>query len=148
MKTKLLSDIAGRREWALVFDFGDEAMAGLKRFAETERLTAAHFTGIGAFSHVKVAWFDFEARTYRPIKIGEQVEVVSLIGDIAEADGKPSVHVHLCVARKDGTAHGGHLQEGRVRPTLEVILIESPAHLRKTFRPEFGLALIDLDRSS
>ncbi len=31
-----------------------------------------------------------------------------------------------------------------VRPTLEVVLTESPAHLRKSFRPEYGLALIDL----
>ncbi|HVU18228.1 MAG TPA: PPC domain-containing DNA-binding protein [Candidatus Didemnitutus sp.] len=146
MKTKLLSNLAGRREWALVMDSGDEAMAELKRFAATEHLTAAHLTGIGAFSRVTVAWYDLAARTYRPIEIGEQVEVISLIGDVAEADGKPSVHVHLCVAKSDGTAHGGHLQRGEVRPTLEVILVESPAHLRKTFRPETGLALIDLDR--
>lgn len=123
-------------------------MEGLKRFAESERLTAAHLTGIGAFSQVKVAWFDLEKQTYCPIEINEQVEVISLMGDVAEAQGKPSLHVHLCVGRRDGSAHGGHLQQGWVRPTLEVILVESPAHLRKTFHPEVGLALIDLERSS
>ncbi|HET6251746.1 MAG TPA: PPC domain-containing DNA-binding protein [Tepidisphaeraceae bacterium] len=148
MKSKLLGDAHGRREWAIVFDPGDDAVEGLKKFAAQQQLYAAHFTGIGAFARLKVAWFDLETKAYIPIDIAEQVEVLSLIGDVAEAKGKPSVHAHICVAKKDGTAHGGHLQSGIVRPTLEVVLIESPAHLRKSFRPDFGLALIDLDRSS
>ncbi len=148
MKSKLLSKISGRREWAIVFDTEDEVMADLKEFAEAEHLTTAHFTGIGAFADVTVAWFDLKRQSYQPIQIAEQVEVLSLIGDVAEFKGKPSVHAHICIAKRDGTAHGGHLQKGRVRPTLELIVIESPAHLRKSFRAEFGLPLIDLDQSS
>lgn len=148
MKSKLLSSIGGRREWAVVFDADDEVSAGLKQFAEAEHLTAAHFTGIGAFADVTVAWFDLKKQSYQAIQIAEQVEVLSLIGDIAEFEGKPSVHAHICVGKRNGTAHGGHLQKGHVRPTLEVVVIESPAHLRKSFRPEYGLPLIDLDRSA
>jgi hypothetical protein len=147
MKSKLLTNIQGRREWAVIFDPDDEVMRSLKQFATDEHLAAAHFTGIGAFAEVTVAWFDLQKQAYQPIRIAEQVEVLSLIGDVAESKGKPSVHAHICVAKRDGSAHGGHLQSGQVRPTLELIVIESPAHLRKTFRPEFGLPLIDLDRS-
>lgn len=148
MKSKLLSNIEGRREWAVIFDSGDEVMKELKRFVESENHTAAHFTGIGAFAEVTVAWFDLEKREYRPIAINEQVEVLSLIGDVAESKGKPAVHAHISVAKRDASAHGGHLQRGTVRPTLELIVVESPAHLRRSFRPDLGLALIDLDRSS
>ncbi|HZZ41755.1 MAG TPA: PPC domain-containing DNA-binding protein [Tepidisphaeraceae bacterium] len=147
MKSKLLSDIKGNRQWAVIFDPNDEVMAGLKRFAQSEHLSAAHITGIGAFSEVTVAWFNLEKQDYEPIKIAEQIEVLSLIGDVAESDGMPSVHAHICVAKRDGTAHGGHLQTGTVRPTLELIVSEAPAHLRKTFRKQFGLPLIDLNRS-
>jgi predicted DNA-binding protein with PD1-like motif len=145
MKTRLLSDIEGRREWAVIFDADDEVVSQLEQFANQHKLTAAHFSGIGAFANVTVAWFDLQKRSYQPIEINEQVEVLSLIGDMAEAKGKPSVHAHICVARRDGSAHGGHLRSGRVRPTLELIVTETPSHLRKTFRPEFGLALIDVD---
>jgi hypothetical protein len=148
VKSKLLSSIQGRREWAVIFDPGDEVVADLKRFAGEQHLTAAHFTAIGAFAEVTVAWFDLKKQTYEPIPISEQVEVLSLIGDVAESEGKPSVHAHICVGKRDGSAHGGHLQKGIVRPTLELIVIESPAHLRKTFRPQFGLPLIDLDQSN
>jgi uncharacterized protein len=146
MKAKLLSNIEGRREWALILDADDEVMAQLEEFARSQRLTAAHFSGVGAFANVTVAWFDLQKRAYQPIEFDEQVEVLSLIGDVAEAEGKSSVHAHICIAKRDGSAHGGHLRRGHVRPTLELILIESPAHLRKSFRPEFGLALIALDQ--
>jgi predicted DNA-binding protein with PD1-like motif len=35
----------------------------------------------------------------------------------------------------DGSARGGHLIAATVWPTLEVVLTESPKHLRRTFRP-------------
>ena len=77
------------------------------------------------------------------IPVEEQVEVASLIGDIAVGpDGKPSVHVHAVLGRRDGTALAGHLQEGHVRPTLEIIITELPAHLCKVKDAESGLALI------
>ena len=147
MKSKLLTNIGGRREWAVIFDPDNEVMEKLQQFAKCNELRAAQFTGIGAFASVTVAWFDLGKKEYQPVRIDEQVEVVSLIGDIADSQGKPSVHAHICVAKRDGTAHGGHLQSGRVRPTLELIVTESPAHLHKKFRPEFGIALIDLKSS-
>jgi predicted DNA-binding protein with PD1-like motif len=39
---------------------------------------------------------------------------------------------------------GGHIIQAYVQPTLEVILIETPSHLRRTTDPKTGLALIDL----
>ncbi|MGH7696413.1 MAG: PPC domain-containing DNA-binding protein, partial [Gemmatimonadaceae bacterium] len=72
--------------------------------------------------------------------------VLSLVGDIALSDGKPSVHAHVTLGKADGSAHGGHLLSAHVRPTLEVVLAESPRHLRRTPNAESGLPLIDLDQ--
>ena len=69
-----------------------------------------------------------------------------LAGDVADKDGVPQVHAHVVVGRSTGEARGGHLLEGHVRPTLEVMLTEAPAHLRRSFDPKSGLALIDVDR--
>jgi predicted DNA-binding protein with PD1-like motif len=49
------------------------------------------------------------------------------------------------VGKSDGTAHGGHLLEARVRPTLEVVIVESARHLCRTMRPDLGLALLTLE---
>lgn len=142
MKTRLLSEQGGRT-FAIVFATGDEVTAGLQQFAENNRLSASHFTAIGAFSRVTLGYFDWEQKDYRRIPLLEQVEVVSLIGDIALADGRPKVHAHVVVGKSDGSAHGGHLLEAYVRPTLEVVLVESPAHLRRRLDRDSGLALID-----
>ena len=118
-------------------------MRCLQDFAAKERLGGAQVTAIGALSSAKLAFFDWETKQYRPIPVEEQVEVASLIGDIAVGpDGKPSVHVHAVLGRRDGTALAGHMQAGHVRPTLEIIITESPAHLCKVKDAESGLALI------
>ena len=66
------------------------------------------------------------------------------MGDIALHDGKPQVHAHLVVGLRDGRARGGHLLEARVRPTLEVILTESPGYLKREHDPQSDLALIKI----
>jgi predicted DNA-binding protein with PD1-like motif len=135
----------GTRTWALIFSTGDEPMSGLQRFAEQNHLGGSHFTAIGAFKRVVLAWFDMESKQYQKIPIDEQVEVLSLIGDVSIGEnGKPKVHAHVVVGKSDGSAHGGHLMEAEVRPTLEVILSESPRHLQRTHDPASGLALIDV----
>jgi predicted DNA-binding protein with PD1-like motif len=53
------------------------------------------------------------------------------------------VHAHVVVGTRDGSARGGHLLEGHVRPTLELLVEEAPAELRKTYDRQSGLALID-----
>jgi predicted DNA-binding protein with PD1-like motif len=143
MKSKLL-DSTGQKTFALVFDKGDEAVEGLTEFARAQRLGAAHFTAIGAFSEVTLGYFDRTRKDYKQMPVAEQVEVLSLIGDIAlDSAGEPKVHAHVVVGLADGAARGGHLLSGRVWPTLEVILVESPSFLRKRHDPESGLALID-----
>jgi hypothetical protein len=145
MKSKLLHDEHGARTFAIVLDTGDEAMRRLQEFAVKERVGGAQVTAIGAFSSAKLAFFDWDAKEYRPIAVEEQVEVASLVGDIAIGPNRePSVHVHAVLGRRDGTALAGHLLEARVRPTLEIIIRESPAHLCKVNDPESGLSLIKL----
>jgi predicted DNA-binding protein with PD1-like motif len=145
MQCKLLDERDGKRTFAVVLQTGDEAMRCLHEFAARERIGGAQVTAIGALSDAKLAYFDWEAKQYRPIPVTEQVEVASLIGDIAFGpDGRPSVHVHAVLGRRDGSALAGHLLEARVRPTLEIIVTESPAHLCKVKDAESGLALIKL----
>jgi uncharacterized protein len=144
MRHKILND-TGERTEALIFDTGDEVMSLLQRFCEEHEVTAARFTAIGAFRSAVLGYFNWERKEYDRIPVDEQVEVLSLIGDVALSDGKPKIHAHAVLGRHDGSTRGGHLLEAQVRPTLEVIVIESPAWLKRTMDPESRIPLIDID---
>ena len=128
--------------FVVIFATGEDPVAGLTRFAEEKRLGASSFTAIGAFSQAELGYFNWEIKDYERIPVREQVEVLSLIGDIALDGEKRKVHAHVVLGRRSGAACGGHLMSARVRPTLEVIVEATPAHLRRVHDPASGLALI------
>ncbi len=130
--------------YALIFDKGDEVIEQLTGFVKARRISAASFQAIGAFERAVLGYFDRKTNQYRRNPVNEQAEVVSLLGDVAVKDGEPVVHAHAVLGLPDGSARAGHLLEGRTWPTLELVLTESPRHLRKRVDAETGLALIDL----
>ena len=146
MHTKLLHRARGGRTIAVVFDPGDEVMKGLESVARAEHLTGAHFTAIGALRAVTLGFFDLARRDYRRIAVEEQCEVVSLVGNIAVDGDAPKIHAHAVVGRDDGSTRGGHLLEAWVQPTLEVVIVETPSHLKRKPDPATGLPLLDLTK--
>ena len=144
MKAKTIAGQA-QKSYVLVFDTDDEVVSNLVRFASECNIHSASITGIGGFRDVKLGYFDLEKRAYKPIPVREQVEVLSLTGNLSQdGDGNAKLHAHVVVGKSDGNAMGGHLMEAHVRPTLELVLVETPAHLRRQFDPERGLALLQI----
>jgi hypothetical protein len=124
-----------------VFQTGEEVLSTLGEFASRQRIAGGSFQAIGGFSRATLAFFDTAAKEYRPIPVDEQMEVVSLAGNIAGFQGQLKVHAHAVVAGADGSARGGHLLEGHVRPTLELFLSET-RELRREKDEETGLPLL------
>lgn len=143
MRTKLINN-ASEKTYALILQTGEEVVSQMQRFAKENGLAASRFTAIGAFRSVTLGYFNWDTKDYEKIVIAEQVEVLSLVGDVALQDDESKTHVHVVVGKRDGSAHGGHLLQAIVRPTLEIILTESPGYLRRSFDAESGLALIDI----
>ena len=143
MQAELLHQDDGQRMFVVILRTGDEVLASLGEFADREGISAAQISAIGALSDVELKYFDWDKKKYEVIAVDEQVEVASLLGDIAlSPEGKPALHLHIVVGRRNGAAMAGHLGRAHVRPTLEVIVTEAPAHLRKQYDPESGLALV------
>lgn len=144
MRGKLLADRGQERTYVLVFETGDEVRSGLLAFAGEHHLNGAYLSGIGNLSRVVLGFFDPDQREYSLIPIETQMEVLSLTGNIASKDDEPYLHAHIVVGMRDGSTRGGHLMEGVVRPTLEVIVSEAPLRLRRVPDTETGRNLIDL----
>ena len=144
MKSKLL--IKTPRTFALIFDKGDEVTKSLLEFAKENQLNASYFTALGSFSEATLGFFERERKDYKRIEIEEQVEVMSLFGNIArDESGEHKLHAHVVIGKSDGTAHGGHLLKAHVWPTLELFLTETSEKLQRKVDEETNLPLIAID---
>jgi hypothetical protein len=146
VKSKQAVNAAGLTLWIAVLDSGDEAVETLTGFAKAMHIESASLVAVGAFESATVGYFEWDKKTYKPIEISQQAEVLSFIGDVVRDDKEePSLHVHTVLGLPDGTTRGGHLLKGIVRPTLEVIFTQTPVHLIRRKDPKIGIPLIDLD---
>ncbi|HUA20468.1 MAG TPA: DUF296 domain-containing protein [Bryobacteraceae bacterium] len=121
------------RTFHVHFSKGDEVESGLTEFAEKHHITAAHFTGIGAFSSALLGWTDPEKRAFKKVEVNQEAEVAAFTGDISMLNGKPNVHAHTVLALSDGGTRGGHFLEGHVGIVMDVYVVDdSPAAPAKT----------------
>lgn len=143
MNYKLINDDK-QKTYAIILESGEEAMEQIKSFAKKMNLSASQFTAIGAFSDTTVGFFDFSIKDYKKNRFDQQMEVVSLVGDVSMFKNEYKVHCHIVLADRNGAAFGGHLIKGIVHPTLEIILNESPLYLNREMDEKSGIPLIKI----
>jgi predicted DNA-binding protein with PD1-like motif len=136
------TDFGGRRALVVVCTKGEEAFETVATTVREREIRAAQVTAVGGFASADLGYFDGNAGDYLHIPVNEQVEVLSLIGDVAQDSGETALHLHAVLGRRDGSTVGGHLLRGEVWPTLEVIVTEVAPELAKRYDPQTGLALI------
>lgn len=141
MKARILNEQAGRTH-LLIFAAGDEVLGSLGAFVREKRINGAWIMGLGAVERAKVGFFDPNRKEYVTHEIAEQTEVLSLTGNAGWLDREPRIHAHVVLGRANGAAIGGHLMSAIVRPTLEVLLIETVSRIRRGTDAATGLALI------
>jgi hypothetical protein len=146
MQIKQVSGAGQSRLWVAILAPGEEVKATILNWARSNNVEAASFVALGAFERATIAYFEWDKKQYKPIPIDQQVEVITLIGDVVRnVKDEPDLHAHTVLGLPDGTTRGGHLLEGHVRPTLEVTLTETPARLVRRKKADLGIALIDID---
>jgi uncharacterized protein len=128
--------------WSVVLETVDEAVACLTECGRQENFTAAQFGAVGDFSKAVPGFFDFDGKDYHSSPVDEQVEVAGMVGDFALKGDAVQLHSYAVLSTRQGQALGGHLLEARVHPMLEVVVTQSPVHLRRRSDPETGVTLI------
>jgi predicted DNA-binding protein with PD1-like motif len=143
MQAKLVKSTPDEQVYSIIFYKDDDVMSGLTDFAIAHKVSDAHFTAIGAVSGATLAWLDLPKKMYRRIAVTQQVEVVSLIGDIAAFNGVPVVHMHTVLSKPDGSTVAGHVFELIGNPTVEVFMTVDTTPLAKKADDASGMKLID-----
>ncbi len=143
MRSQLLGKTPANN-YILVFETGDSIIDGMLEFVREHKIRSGFFYGVGACHHVTLGFFDHKRKEYLRTPVEEQVEVMSLAGNITLFEDAPKIHAHIVIGKQDSTAHGGHLIEAIVSPTLEVFFSTSPEVLHRTRDAETNLPLIEL----
>jgi predicted DNA-binding protein with PD1-like motif len=143
MRYNVLEQIGDRRKFVLVLAAGEEAVATIEKFCNEAKVSAASLTGIGAFTHSSLGYFNPTTQEFVQNEIKEQTEVLSMIGTIAaNREGAVKLHIHAVLGCRDATTRGGHLVAGHVNPTMELVIEESEAHLIRDHDAVTGLCLL------
>lgn len=144
MQVKRLNDDQSNEAYAIIFLKGDDALSGLTDFAIAHNIKDAQFTAIGAVSSATLAWLNPTEKAYHRIQVDQQCEVLALTGDISlSTNGKPFVHMHAILGKRDGSTVGGHVFELNVNPTLEVMMTVRPVALKRRPDDASGMKVID-----
>ena len=126
----------------LVLRTGDDALKAISEFAVQKSIEGGSFSAIGAFTNSTIAYWNRDTKEYEPIEVDEQVEVLTMTGNIAMAGTERRLHAHVILGRRDGSTVGGHLQKAIVRPTLEVTIVDLGMRLARTRDEATGLWLL------
>ena len=135
-------DAKAVREFLLIFDPDDDVQPALLRFAKDNRIAAASFHAIGALSDATIAYWNRDRQVYEEIAVNEQVEVVSMTGNLAPSVDGTKIHAHIVLGKRDGSTVAGHFLRGIVFPTLEVFLTEREVRVERKKDPATGLWLL------
>lgn len=133
MKIQQLGDGEQRNDThVVIFDPGEEFLEGMAQVARDENIEVAGFTAIGGFSETVLGFYNEETKDFDPIPFeADQVEVLSLMGEITLDNGEPHVHGHVVVGTRDGRAFGGHLLKGVIKP-IAIVNVFELAHTPKS----------------
>jgi uncharacterized protein len=135
---------AGRHDHLLVLDTDDDFLESLIEFVKRNDIQGASFSGIGAFRHAVIAYWNWDSKEYEHIDVPEQVEVLALTGSVARAGEDVKIHAHTVLGRRGGATIGGHLIRASVRPTLEIFIADHGTRLTRRKDDATGLWLLDL----
>ncbi len=131
--------------YVLRLDEGEQAVSTLRSFLVEHGVLGGYFLAWGGFSRLTLKYYSMAERGFHEREIDKQVEVVSLLGNIACMDGEPVIHAHMTVGDADFNTYSGHLGEGTVRPMLEVFVTAFPGVLRRVWDSQRGLAMLHLE---
>jgi len=136
----------GTRDFVLQLEAGDDILESLQRFAERKRLRAAVFQGIGSLNRAKLGHYDFKTKKYTYEVFDDDLEILSLEGNISTLDQKPLPHAHATLGRRDFSVIGGHLDQGSLANMVEIVVQKLPGRLVKAKDEKIGLNLLQLPR--
>jgi len=112
------------------------------RIARKEKIQTARVEAIGGVNKLTIAYFNQKEKKYEEHEFNEFMELTGLLGNITIKDGKPFLHAHCNLGRRDLSVIGGHLISATVFPLVELVITPTKNKATRRFDEEIGLNAI------
>lgn len=122
---------------------GEEIISSLLVLIEELSIKSGRVSGIGATNNITIGVFDASTKEYHQKNIKEDMEILSISGNLSRINGTPYVHIHGAFASINNV-YGGHVNESYVSATAELVLDIFDVVVEREFNEEIGLNLIKL----
>ena len=139
MKFKKIND-----KYIIRLERGNEILQSLKEFCEKNEIKCGYFTGIGALDSVELAHYFVDTKKYSSQKIEKPLEIVNLTGNVTTMGDEVYLHCHITLSDEEMHAIAGHLKEGRISATCEIVLVQLSDTVNRKFDEKIGLNLMDM----
>jgi uncharacterized protein len=126
----------------LRFDSGEDVILELLNYCTEKGITAAFFSGLGACGEILLSYYDLQTKSYVDRSFSEDLEIISLTGNVAVLNGNHVIHAHGVFSRRDYSTLGGHINKLVVSATCELHLTELEGSMERKFDKKTGLNLL------
>ena len=106
--------------------------------------SAVILSGIGQVDHVKLGYFKKKGN-YCPEEMNRPLEILNISGSIIKQKNKYLAHLHITLGDEDKKTFGGHLFEGKISVTGEIVLLKTNISLSRSEDEKTGLELLSLE---
>ncbi len=128
----------------LRFSSGEDFEESLKAFCGEHRISSATFSGIGQTKTLTLSYWDSKEKQYNDTYFEEELEIVSLTGNVALYNQQLFIHSHGSFGKSDLSTVSGHITQLSVGATLELFLTDLNVTLERTLDEVTGLKLLNI----
>jgi len=139
MKFKKIKDV-----YFIRLDKGEKIIENLKNFCAENKIKCGYFFGIGALGEAELAHYIVENRKYTAKLLKQPLEIVNMTGNVATMGNKIYLHCHITLSDEEMKAIAGHLKEGTIAATCEIVLVKLNTDVSRKYDDLTGLNLLDL----
>lgn len=123
---------------------GEKIIETLKNFCTKQKIKCGYFFGIGALGEAELAHYIVENRKYTSKKYKQPLEIVSMSGNITTMNNESYLHCHITLSDEKMKAVAGHLKEGKIAATCEIVLVRLNSNINRKYDELTGLNLMEL----
>ena len=134
--------LKNNEKYVLSFQIGENLQEELVKFCADEDIKSAFFVGLGGLQELELSYYNLSEKRYEDINIKENLEIVSLTGNISKLNNDTIIHMHGVFSNSKANTIGGHVKKIVVSGTCEIFLTVFDGFIERRYDDTTGLNLM------